>query len=452
MSTNLQSDRVLSTLNQDGTRRWIRPKLARGRFRTRRRYVAYGLIALFVLRPSIRIGGRPGVLLDVISREIDVLGLRFQPSDGLVLALLGLTIVLAVFLVTALFGRVWCGWGCPQTVYLEHVFRPVERLFEGPRGQRATLWRRAAKWAVFSALAFALSNVFLAYFVGTDRLEQWVFNSPLEHPVGFGLVVGVAGLMLFDFGWFREQMCTLACPYGRLQSVLLDKQSLIVGYDARRGEPRAKPKKKLPVLGSGDCVDCGACVAVCPTGIDIRDGLQMECIACTQCIDACDAVMDKLDRKRGLIRYTSQDELAGRDRRLRRVRTVVYPALLALSLGGLVYAIASRTGSDVSVERVSGKAFVELPDGGISAQARIKLENTTDETHRYHLSLAQTPDATLRSQAMFELKPRKSLQVSVFIDVPRSSFVHGKRTAYLRIDDSAGFERVVTLTLLGPEQ
>lgn len=451
MSSNLHTDRVLSTLNQDGTRRWIRPKLAHGRFLTRRRVVAFALIALFVLLPRIRINGRPGLLIDLVSREISVFGTLFRPSDGFVLALLGLTVVLTVFLVTALFGRVWCGWGCPQSIYLEHLFRPIERFFEGSRGQRATLWRRVAKWFAFCVLSFALSNVFLAYFVGTDRLEQWVFNSPLEHPVGFGIVVGVAGLMLFDFGWFREQMCTIACPYGRLQSVLLDKQSLIVGYDVKRGEPRTKAKKKLPVVNGGDCVDCGACVAVCPTGIDIREGLQMECITCTQCIDACDSVMDNLGRKRGLIRYTSQDELAGKKPGLLRVRTVVYPLLLAIALGGLVYSVVSRTGTEVWVERINGKSFVELPSGDISSQARIKLENMTDEPRRYHLSLAQTNHAILRSQTDFELKPRKSLQIPIFIDVPRSSFKSGKRTAHIRIDDNAGFQRVVTVTLLGPE-
>lgn len=439
MTNNLHTDRVLSTLNTDGTRRWIRPKLAHGRFLTRRRVVAYALIALFVLLPKLAFRGHSA--------------LSFRPSDGFALAMLGLTIAFAVFLVTALWGRVWCGWGCPQTVYLEHLFRPIERLFEGSRGQRATLARRIGKWTAFSALSFALSNVFLAYFVGTDQLERWILGSPLDHPVGFGIVVGVSALMLFDFGWFREQMCTIACPYGRLQSVLLDKQSLIVGYDSARGEPRAQPKKKLAVISNpGDCVDCGACVAVCPTGIDIRDGLQMECTTCTQCIDACDSVMDKLGRKRGLIRYTSQDELAGKKRSVMRLRTVLYPLLLAISLGGLVFAVVSQTGTEVWVERVNGKPFVELPNGDISAQTRLKLENTTDEPRRYHLSLAQTNFAILRSQTDFQLAPHKSLTIPVFIDVPRSSFKDGKRRAHLRIDDTTGFQRIVTVTLLGPEQ
>ncbi|HEU4614965.1 MAG TPA: cytochrome c oxidase accessory protein CcoG [Kofleriaceae bacterium] len=451
MTHEVPTDRVLSTLNRDGTRRWIRPKLAHGRFLRRRRVVGYLLIALFVLLPRLRIAGRPGVLIDLGAREIDVLGAVFRPSDGFVLALLGVTIVAGVFLLTALWGRVWCGWGCPQTVYLEHVFRPIERWLEGSRGQRASRTRKAIKWGLFAAVAFALSNVFLAYFVGTDRLERWVFESPLQHPGGFALVVSVAALMLLDFGWFREQMCIVACPYGRLQSVLLDRQSLIIGYDTGRGEPRSKPKKKLlPVVASGDCVDCAACVAVCPTGIDIRDGLQMECIGCAQCIDACDTVMTKLGRDRGLIRYTSQDELAGKPARVLRARTIAYPLLFVIASGLLAWTVRGRTGSEFAIEREEGPSFVELPDGKVSAQVRLRIENDTDAPRRYMLALAGA-GATLRSQALYEVKPHKSLDVPLFVDVPRTSFVHGKRQVYLQIHDSNGAERTMPVTLLGPE-
>jgi cytochrome c oxidase accessory protein FixG len=449
MTHNVPTERVLSTLNQDGTRRYIRPKLAHGRFLTRRRVVGFALVALFVLLPRLRVDGHPAFLIDLVSREVHIFGALFRPSEGFALALLGITIVIAVFLVTALFGRVWCGWGCPQTVYLELVFRPIERWLEGSRRQRASTWRMAIKWTLYAAIAFALSNVFLAYFVGTDRLEQWVFGSPLDHPVGFSIVVAVAAAMLLDFGWFREQLCTIACPYGRLQSVLLDRQSLIVGYDATRGEPRTKAKKKLPIAG-GDCVDCSACVSVCPTGIDIREGLQMECIGCAQCIDACDSVMDKLDRKRGLIRYTSQDELAGKPRKLWRMRTIIYPLLLAIAGGMLTWAVESHESVEVWIERVTGPSFVELPDGKISSQARIKLENSGDIERRFHLLLVESPGASLRSNHLWTLKPHKSIEIPLFIDVPRESFMDGKRNVYLRIHDSAGFERVVRLTLLGP--
>ena len=450
MSPPLDTSRVLSTLNVDGTRHWLTPRLARGRFLSRRRIVGYALIALFVALPFVRIGGRPAFLIDLVVRELDIAGAVFRPSDSVVLMLLGLAIVFAVFFATALFGRVWCGWGCPQTVYLELVFRPIERWLGGKRGRTPTRAQRVAKWAIYAALAFALANVFLAYFVGTDRLSLWILESPADHLGGFSLVVGVSALMLFDFGYFREQLCIVACPYGRLQSVLIDRQSLIVGYDVRRGEPRGKPRAKLPVVG--DCVDCGACVDVCPTGIDIRDGLQMECTGCAQCIDACDAVMGKLKRPRGLIRYTSQDELAGLPRRVLRGRTLAYPALLLLAVGLLAVGVGGRTTADITIERASGPSFVELTDSRVSSQVRLHVENDTDEPHAYTLSLAGlAAELSLRGATTWTIGARKALEVSVFVDAPRSSFVHGERAVDLRIDDDASFERVVRATLLGPE-
>jgi cytochrome c oxidase accessory protein FixG len=460
MTPPLHTERVLSTLNQDGTRNWIRPKLARGRFLRWRRITGYALIVLFVLLPRIHIGGRPAILLDLLTRELSLFGAVFRPSDGFLLMLLGLTIVLVVFFVTALFGRVWCGWGCPQTVYLEHVFRPIERWLEGSPGQQQKLdaagglhVRRIVKWMVYAAISFALSNVFLAYFVGTDRLETWVFESPLQHLGGFSVVTGVAALMLFDFAYFREQTCIVACPYGRLQTVLLDPQSLIIGYDAKRGEPRTQPKKKLAVIGErGDCVDCGACVAVCPTGIDIREGLQMECIGCAQCIDACDTVMDKLGKPRHLIGYTSKDQLAGKPRKVLRVRTLIYPVLLAIVATLLVVNVSGRDATKIWVDRVSGPSFVELPDGTISAAARIKLENDSDEDRTYNVGLSRAPDAKLRApQLTWKVRSRHSIEIPLYVDVARSSFVHGERRVEIRIGDNEGFARVVEVTLLGPE-
>lgn len=443
MSPPLHRERVLSTLEADGKRHWLTPKLSHGKFLRRRRIVGFALIALFVALPFVRIGGRPAFLIDLVTREISVLGAVFRPTDGFVLMTLGLSIALAVFLVTAMFGRVWCGWACPQSVYLEHVFRPIERLFEGPTHRRKTWPRRIGKWATFAAISFALGNVFLAYFVGTDRLETWVLESPGDHPGGFAVVAGVGALVLFDFGWFREQTCILACPYGRLQSVLLDRQSLVVGYDARRGEPRAKPKLHLPVVG--DCVDCGACVATCPTGIDIRDGLQMECIGCAQCIDACDAVMAKVGKPAHLIGYTSQDRLAGKPSKLLRVRTIVYPALLALTFGLFAWSAATHADTVVWIERAQGASFTELPDARVASQVRVKLENGTDAAQHYTLALVGAPDAVLRGETDLDLAPGAARTLTLYADVPRASFHAGRRTAQLRV---AG--RDLDITLLGP--
>jgi len=469
MSPPVRPERVLSTLNQDGSRHWLHPKLSKGRFLRGRQIVGWALIVLFVLLPRIDIGGRPAFLIDLAARELSIFGGLFRPSDGFILMLLGLAVVLTVFLVTALFGRVWCGWGCPQTVYLEHVFRPIERLIEGSPAQQKALdeqrgWkpRRVFKWIVFYALSFALANVFLAYFVSADTLERWVFNSPLDQPVGFGIVVGVSALMLFDFACFREQTCIVACPYGRLQTVLLDEQSLIVGYDETRGEPRGKPgkKKSLPVLADapapaahGDCIDCGACVTTCPTGIDIRQGLQMECIGCAQCIDACDSVMDKIGKPRNLIGYTSKDVLAGKPKRVIRPRTIIYPVLLVGVLAGLTWGVsAGHVDTKVWVERIQGPTFVTLPDGTISSQARIKIENESDRARSYTITLVGAPDATLRSPSpSWALGPQKSIEVPLFVDVAKASFVKGKRPISFQVTDGAQFTTVVQLTLFGPE-
>lgn len=436
-------ERVLSTLEADGKRRWLNPRLAKGRFLRRRRIVGFTLIALFVLLPFVKINGRPALLIDLVSREISMVGAVFRPSDGMLLMLLGISIAITVFLMTALFGRVWCGWACPQSVYLEHVFRPIERRFAK---------QPVIKWALYIALSFGLANVFLAYFVGVDRLERWVIGSPMAHLGGFSVVIGVSALVLFDFTYFREQTCILACPYGRLQSVLLDRQSLLVGYDPKRGEPRGKPRKKLAVIDQprGDCVDCGACVQVCPTGIDIRDGLQMECIGCTQCIDACDTVMDKLQKPRGLIRYTSQDRLAGLPGKLLRARTMIYPAILATVVAILVIATTTRPTTTVWIDRHQGPSFIALPDGKVASQIRIKLENATDAQRHYTIALRGAPDATLRGEQDLSLAPRKSLAITLFADVAPTTFVHGRRVVKVAIADGAGFEKVLDVTLLGP--
>jgi cytochrome c oxidase accessory protein FixG len=458
MSGPLPTERVLSTLNSDGSRNWLRPKLARGRFLRRRRTVAYALIALFVSLPFVQIGGRPALLIDLVTREVAVLGTLFRPSDTALLLLLGLSVALAIFLLTALFGRVWCGWACPQTVYLEMVFRPIERWLEGTPAQQAKLSRfhprKLVKWALYAVFAFGVANVFLAYFVGVARLRVWVLSSPLDHPAGFGVVFGVAALMLGNFGWFREQTCIVACPYGRLQSVLLDRQSLIVGYDARRGEPRGKARK-LPVVQEprGDCVDCRACVAVCPTGIDIRDGLQMECIGCAQCIDACDAVMDKLGRRPHLIGYTSKDQLAGNPRRMWRPRMVVYPALLALVGSLFVWALATRSSAEVTSLRNQGPSFVAIPGGRVASQVRIKIENETDAPRHYVISLADAPDADLKSPlAVWEIKPHHAQEIPLFVEAAVSTFRHGQRVVHLRVFDDEAYERLIKVTLLGPAE
>jgi cytochrome c oxidase accessory protein FixG len=450
---------VLSTLDEEGHRIRLRPRPSHGRFWRWRGALGYGLIALFVVLPWVRIGGRPALLIDLASRELVIAGAVFRPSDGAVLMLLGISIVLAVFLVTALWGRVWCGWACPQTVYLEWVFRPIERWIEGGVAGQKRLDargglppRRLVKHAVFAALSLGVANVFLAYFVGVDQLAVWIRQSPLAHPTGFLVMATVGTLMFLDFAWFREQTCIVACPYGRLQTMMIDRQSMVVGYDARRGEPRGKPGKartRLPT--AGDCVDCGACVTTCPAGIDIRDGLQMECINCAQCADACDAIMTRLDRPRGLVRYSSEDQLAGRPRRLLRTRTVVYPVLLAIAVIALVWQAGGRLASQVWALRVDGAPFAVLADGRVSSPLRLRIENRTGAARRYTVDLVGADDVELAApRGPVEIAAGQTAVVPVIALAPAGGFVGGERRVEVRIRDDAGFARTLRNTLLGP--
>jgi cytochrome c oxidase accessory protein FixG len=377
-------------------------------------------------------------------------------------------IFLAIFLLTATYGRVWCGWACPQTVYMEFLYRPVERLIEGGPSAQERLDRhplhprRLAKYAVFGGLSMFLAHTFLAYFVGVGALARWVTRSPFEHPIAFLVMAGTTALMLLDFGWFREQVCMVACPYGRLQSVLLDRRSLIVGYDYRRGEPRGKPGRRRLVLVNGaarpgDCIDCGACVAACPTGIDIREGLQMECIHCTQCMDACDAIMDRVGRPRGLIRYSSRDELAGAPQRILRPRIVLYPVLLVLVWGALAWALAHRAPADVTVLRGLGSPFTVLPSGLVSNQIRVKIVNRDAVDHRYLIEVEATgkgkggPLEMISPDNPLAVAAGKSATATVFVEAPPRAFDDGRREVRFRISDGAGWSDVVPYRLLGPE-
>jgi cytochrome c oxidase accessory protein FixG len=455
-------ERVLPTLNVDGTRRWMRPKLFEGRFLRRRRALAWMLIGLFTVLPYLRMGGKPVILLDVVNRHFILFGATFLPTDTVLLMLLLVGLFIAIFLMTAIYGRVWCGWACPQTVYMEFLYRPIERLIEGgPRAQRDLDGRRLAprrllKYALFGVLSMFLAHTFLAYFVGIEALRHWITRSPFEHPAAFLVMTGTMALMFLDFGWFREQVCVVACPYGRFQSVLLDRRSLIVGYDARRGEPRGHLARRAgggtPAGTSGDCIDCGACVVTCPTGIDIRDGLQMECIHCTQCMDACDSVMDRIGRPRGLIRYSSRDELGGAPRRILRPRVVLYPLLLIAVWGMLGWALTHRAGADVTVLRGLDSPFKLLPSGDVSNQIRVKIVNRADGDRRYLIEIADgeglhliAPDNPLAVEA------GHAATATVFVTAPRSAFRGGERAVRFRVGDGAGFVSSVPYRLLGPE-
>ena len=446
--------RVLSTLEEDGSRRWMYPRLSKGRFWERRRLTAYALIAIFALVPHIHIASRPILLLDLIHRHFIILGKTFLPTDTIFLALFMVGFILSIFGFTAIFGRVWCGWACPQTVYMEYLVRPIERLFTGRSGvggkpvKAIPGWRRGAMYATFFVICLHLANTFLAYFVPPAILHHWITSSPLNHPAGFAIVAVVTGLMLFDFCYFREQTCIIACPYGRFQSVLMDRQSLIISYDAKRGEPRGKVK---PQSTNGDCIDCDICVSVCPTGIDIREGLQIECVACAQCIDACDAVMDKINRARGLIRYGSQSALAGEESRIVRPRVIIYGLLVTAIISLLSVLLLSKSPADVTLLRNLGRPFVITASGDVENTMRLKLTNRSTELLHLTFSISGRGDVRIiPSKPLITLAPLESWTEPVQILAPQSAFTLGTLDITLRVsgDNNLALDR--PCRLLGP--
>jgi len=353
----------LYCVNADGSRNKIHTADVRGRYQRRKWVLWTLLIAIYVALPWLRIGGHPAFLIDIPRRHFYLFGNTFNAQDFWLAFFVVSGIGFALIVVSALWGRVWCGYGCPQTVFLEGVFRRVERLFEGSAARRKKLdaqgvtlekvVRRGGKYATYLALSVVLSHTFLGYFMPVREVVAAMTGAPSAHPNAFLFVLIATTIVYANFAWFREQLCIVICPYGRLQSVLYDQDTVNVGYDRDRGEPRGKHH----VEGRGDCIDCFRCVAVCPTGIDIRNGTQLECVGCANCIDACDEVMDRLGQPRGLVRYDSQRGFEEGARRFFRPRVALYAVLLAIGVAVFGFALTRRTAFEANVVRVQGSAY-----------------------------------------------------------------------------------------------
>ena len=439
---------LLATMDEQGNRRWLAPFVSKGAWWQRRLIVAWTLIAFYSITPFLSLGGMPLVPFDIPLRRLVFFGTVLRPTDTLLLALLTLIVFFSIFLLTAVCGRVWCGWMCPQTVYLEFVYRPLQYFFLGASkhqsASRGAGWRYLLLALTYLLASAHLSNTCLAWFVGARPLTHWIFQSPAQHPVAFTMFAAMTVGMLYLFGSFREQLCSIVCPYGRFQSVLLDRFSLVVGYDARRGEPRGKRGAT-----SGQCVDCGMCVRTCPAGIDIRRGLQMECIHCTQCIDACDKVMVTLRLPTGLIRYGSQ-EYFDHDSRTKwlRPRVVIYPIILLAFIGAFTALLVARTPIALTQLRIQDERVMTESSGEIRTPVRVRLDNQTNVELRCDLR-ALAPDH-VAADAHVTLEPFGSMDAEVIVLSVPEAFVMGRRSVQLRVSDNTGYALDSKVTLLGP--
>jgi cytochrome c oxidase accessory protein FixG len=376
----------VATIDEKGQRRYIHPKKPKGRLYNLRTAFSIFYLVLFFTLPFIKVKGEPFFLINVLGRKFVLFGQIFGPQDFFIFALGMLTFMVFVILFTVVFGRVFCGWACPQTIFMEMVFRKIEYWIEGDAVKQRQLrdmpWntekilKRAVKIIVFYALSFLIANFFMAYLIGMDKVKLYIHEGIAAHFGTFAALLLFSAVFFFVYYWFREQVCIVVCPYGRLQGVLLDKNSIVVAYDYVRGEPRKKGKRENEE-GLGDCIDCAACVRVCPTGIDIRNGTQLECVNCTACIDACDDIMESVHKPKGLIRYASENNIREGKKTRINARIIAYSVLLSLLISVLAFMLVTRDDVDVTILRASGAIYQTLPDGRLGNVYNIKMANKT---------------------------------------------------------------------------
>lgn len=384
----------ISTVDAKGKRIWVFPKKQFGKYFNRRQLVAYFLLALLVSGPFIKIGGEPLLMVNVIERKFVIFGQIFWPEDIFIFALGMISFVVLIIVFTVVFGRLFCGWACPQTIFMEFIFRRIEYLIDGDWQQQKQLdkmpwnghkiFKRVLKWSIFWVVSFLIANIFLAYIIGSDGLFDIIIDNPQNHIAGLFAIILFTTVFFAVFTWFREQVCIAVCPYGRLQGVLLDKHSIVVAYDKIRGEGRAKFKKgeDRKAEGKGDCIDCHQCVNVCPTGIDIRNGTQLECINCTLCIDACDKMMDGVGLEKGLIRFDSESSIQTREPWKLTRRAKAYIGLMFAIVALLSVLILTRTEIDATILRVRGTTFQYVDEDTYSNIFEATITNKTNKVHQ----------------------------------------------------------------------
>lgn len=458
----------IATVDKSGKRIWIYPKKPSGRFTNIRTYVSWVLLAVLIVTPFIKINGTPLFLFNILERKFILFGVTFLPQDFHIFVIAMLTLLVFIILFTVVYGRLFCGWVCPQTIFMEMVYRKIEYWLEGDAPAQRRLnnapWDgrkiriKTIKQLIFFAIAIFVSNLFLAYIIGVEEVIRIATEPVNQHLGGFAAMVIFSFAFYYVFAFLREQVCVTICPYGRLQGVMLDKNSIVVAYDWIRGEPRGKIKrseKKTPKTSAdllsnmantatthevvdapkaelGDCIDCKMCIYVCPTGIDIRNGTQLECINCTACIDACDEIMDKVNRPRGLIRYDSIEGIATGRQKIMTPRAYAYSAVLLVLIAANAVFLGMRSSVELLLLRTPGMLYQETEDGYISNLYNYQLVNKTDDSATVELKLINVEGRIRYVGEAPRLKPGEITKGAVFIDLHPSTIKD--RSTKLSID------------------
>lgn len=441
----------VGTMDTTGKRKWVYPRKPKGKYTNYRLLVSILLLIIYFSIPFIKINGNPVLLINIIERQFYILGQPFYPQDFFILALGAITSLVFIILFTVAFGRIFCGWICPQTIFLEMIFRKIEYAIEGDRNKQIRLdnqawdsekiWKRSLKWFSFMLISLIITHIMFMYIVGYEEVFNIMQQGPFEKPTNFLVMVLFTAAFYFVFAWFREQVCTMVCPYGRLQGVLIDKETINVFYDYKRGENRSKWKKgeDRSAAGKGDCIDCKQCVVVCPTGIDIRDGLQMECVNCTACIDACDEVMVKVGLPTGLIRYASEREIEEQAKFKFTTRMKAYTVVLAILTGFLGFLLYNRGEMEAKFLKQPGSSFF-IRDGKITNTYNYTFLNKSNETKTVIIKIIEPKNGEIASSAANRiiLKRDAMIKGTVNVSFPESQIKLSKQNLTLGVYDMNG--------------
>ena len=457
---------TIGTIDEGGNRKFIFPKKPSGKFYDYRKIVSYVLLAILIANPFIKVNGNQFMMFNVLERRFNIFGFPFWPQDFYLFVISMLVGVVFVILFTVVFGRIFCGWICPQTIFLEMVFRRIEYWIDGDRGAQSRLARqewnaekirkRLIKWTIFFLISFGIANVFLAYLVGSDALFLMIEEGPVKQSSNFIALLIFTSVFYFVFVWFREQVCIIACPYGRLQGVLLDNKSINVAYDFVRGEKeegRAKYNKKedRAITGKGDCIDCHQCVHVCPMGIDIRNGTQLECTNCTACIDECDTIMETVGLPKGLIRYASEDEIAKKEPFKFTARMKGYTAVLFILLSVFVGMLFLRTNVEAIILRLPGQLFQHKGDK-ISNVYTYKIVNKTMKHYNdIHFELIDQKGEIINvGKEHFKIQKEGISQGTLFIEINEVLLESDKTKVKIGVYNGKELLETTTTNFLGP--